>query len=131
MGSVTQTKTNNNIIMATPSSSREKFLAMVSETPSTWSEEAQWRIDNEGWLKKSAAIAKRVLRYLHSQKLSQSELAERMGVTRQQVNKILKGNENLTLETIYKLEKALNIELMLIADAPVSTTPEILSVSAA
>ena len=37
-----------------------------------------------------------------------------MNVTPQYVNNIVKGRENLTLETIAKLEKALGIELMTI-----------------
>jgi ribosome-binding protein aMBF1 (putative translation factor) len=35
-----------------------------------------------------------------------------MKVSPQQINKIVKGQENLTLETISKLEIALNIQLI-------------------
>ncbi|RYY54454.1 MAG: helix-turn-helix domain-containing protein [Chitinophagaceae bacterium] len=35
-----------------------------------------------------------------------------MGVSRQQVSKILRGNENLTFETVSKLENALNIRIL-------------------
>jgi len=35
-----------------------------------------------------------------------------MGVTPQYINKIVKGKENLTLETIAKIEKALGITLI-------------------
>lgn len=37
-----------------------------------------------------------------------------MGVSRQQVSKIVKGKENFTFETIDKLEKALDVTLMTI-----------------
>lgn len=35
-----------------------------------------------------------------------------MGVSPQQISKIVKGNENLTLETIVKLEKCLGAKLI-------------------
>jgi hypothetical protein len=50
--------------------------------------------------------------------MSQAVLAERMGVSRQQVTKIVKGQENFTFETIEKLENALNVTLMTIGTAP-------------
>lgn len=52
------------------------------------------------------------MRTIREINLSQKELAEKLGVSPQQVSKILKGQENLTLETIDKLEKVLNISLM-------------------
>ena len=45
--------------------------------------------------------------------LTQKELAERMGCSQQYVSLILKGKENLTLETIAKLETALDFELFI------------------
>ncbi len=77
-----------------------------------WMEEAQWRIDNEKWLDISGKIALKVLRTLRKKGVSQKELAEKMGVSPQYVNKIVKGSENLSLETITKLETALDIQLI-------------------
>ena len=45
--------------------------------------------------------------------LTQKALAERMDCTQQYVSKILKGKENLSLETLSKLEDALGISLIL------------------
>lgn len=42
--------------------------------------------------------------------VNQKELAQRMGCTPQYVSKILKGKENLSLETISKIEDALEME---------------------
>ena len=53
-----------------------------------------------------------VLAALKTQGLSQKELAERMGVSPQQVSKIVKGQENLTLETISKIEMVLGITII-------------------
>ena len=48
--------------------------------------------------------------YLYQYK---STLTERMGCTQQYVSKILKGKENMSLETLSKLEDALGISLVL------------------
>ncbi|MEI6595881.1 MAG: helix-turn-helix transcriptional regulator, partial [Bacteroidota bacterium] len=50
---------------------------------------------------------------LRAKNISQKELAEKIGVSPQHVNKIVKGRETLTLETISKLEVALEISLLM------------------
>jgi len=91
---------------------KEKLSELASGQASEWKAKAQYRRENRGWLKKSAAIALQVLEALKAQQLSQKELAERMKVSPQQINKILKGQENLTLETIFNLEVALGIQII-------------------
>jgi transcriptional regulator with XRE-family HTH domain len=44
-------------------------------------------------------------------KLTQKQLAEQMGCSQQYVSKVLKGQENLSLETISKIEDCLNISI--------------------
>ena len=44
--------------------------------------------------------------------LTQQALAERMNCTQQYVSKILKGNENLSLDTLSKLEEVLGMNLL-------------------
>ncbi len=44
--------------------------------------------------------------------LIQKALAERMNCTQQYVSKILKGKENMSLDTLSKLEDALGINLI-------------------
>ncbi len=91
---------------------KEKFLALVSEQDSSVLEQIKWRRENRSWLNRSQAVALKVLRTLREKGLSQKDLAEKLSVSPQQVNKWVKGNENFTFETIAKLESALNIELM-------------------
>lgn len=43
--------------------------------------------------------------------MSKRELAERMGVSPAQITKIIKGNQNMTLKTIAKLECALGMDI--------------------
>ena len=54
---------------------------------------------------------------------SQKDLADMMGVSPQQVNKMVRGSENLTLETISKVEKALGIQLMEISETYKNIAP--------
>lgn len=91
---------------------KEKLSHLASDQPSDWKAKAKYRRENREWLKKSAAIAVVVLDALKAQHLSQKELAERMNVSPQQINKIVKGQENLTLETISNLEIALGIQII-------------------
>lgn len=78
----------------------------------TWREDTAYRKANKGWLNKSAKIAIKINRALRNKKMSQKDLADKLSVSAQQVNKILRGRENLTLETISKLEGALDLELI-------------------
>jgi len=90
----------------------EHFKKLVTSQDSSWVETTKWRSENKERLQKSAAIALKVLRTLRERGLSQKDLAERLSISAQKVSKILKGNENLTLETITKLENALEIKLI-------------------
>lgn len=83
-----------------------------SGTPSKWREEAEWRRDNWSWLQHAQMIAAKVLLQMKQEGLTQKALAERMDCTQQYVSKILKGRENLSLDTLSKLENALGINLI-------------------
>lgn len=74
-------------------------------------ERARERKSNAQWLRKSAQIAVRVLRRLKEMNMSQKDLAVELGVAPQYVSKVVKGQENLTLESICKLETILGIVL--------------------
>jgi len=86
--------------------------AHQSETPSKWREEAEWRRENSSWLRHSQQIAVKVLLKMKELHLTQAALAERMNCTQQYVSKILKGKENLSLDTMTRLEEALQINLV-------------------
>ena len=86
--------------------------AHQSVEPSKWREQAQWHVENWGWLKHSTQIALQARHRMSYLGLTQKELAERMGCSQQYVSLILKGKENLTLDTISKLEKVLDVELI-------------------
>lgn len=87
-------------------------LNKISTGKSKWIDNAKERQKNKEWLKHSQKIAFKILQTLSNNKISQKELAEKIHVSPQQINKIVKGKENMTLETIAKLEKALGINLI-------------------
>lgn len=88
------------------------FKKLVTCQDSPWVETTKWRSENKDWLQKSVAIALKVLRTLRERGLSQKDLAERLSISAQKVSKILKGNENLALENITKLENVMEIKLI-------------------
>ena len=74
---------------------------------------AKFRIENKKWLSYSSNITLRVLAAIEENKqMTQKALAEMIGVSPQYINKVLKGQENLSLQTIAKLSDALNVELI-------------------
>lgn len=95
---------------------KQKMLEFLeshkSETPSTWREQAEWRRENWSWLQYSQKIAVKILLRMKQTGLTQQALAERMNCTQQYVSKILKGNENLSLDTLSKLEEVLGMNLL-------------------
>jgi len=91
---------------------KEKLDKITSPNKSNWLKEALDRQATVGARRNSWKVALRVLSILDERRMSQTELAEKMGVSRQQVTKILKGEENFTFETIDKLEKALGVTLI-------------------
>ena len=85
-----------------------------SPTPSKWREEAEAtrRAKAEGWLSYSRRIAIRTALSMKRQDLTRADVAARMGCSPQYVYRLLKGQENLSLETICKLENALQEPIM-------------------
>lgn len=94
----------------------DKLKAISTPVEEDWLKIAEEWEKEDVYLEKSTRIAVTVLSILRERKMTKQDLAEKMGVSAQYVSKIVKGNENLTLETITKLEKALGVELISITD---------------
>jgi len=94
----------------------DKFEKLVSNEHSNFLSKLEYYRANKKWINQSSKVAINVLEALKQKGLSQKDLAKKMNVSAQQVNKILKGQQNLTLETISKLESALEISLIEIID---------------
>ena len=83
-----------------------------SATASKWRDNAQWRMANRGWLRYSQYIAMMMLDKMEELGLTQKAVAERMGCSQQYISRVLKGTENLSIETISKIESALGLQIL-------------------
>jgi transcriptional regulator with XRE-family HTH domain len=87
-------------------------LIKKSKKNTQWKDLAEKELNSGSWIDRSFEIALTVLEKLDEDGISRSTLAKRMNCSRQYLNKLLKGRENLTLETIDKLENALNTKII-------------------
>lgn len=83
-----------------------------STTASKWREEAEYRRRNARWLRYSAMISLKVRTRMSEIGMTQVVLAEKLGCTQQHISLLLRGKNNLTLETIAKLEEALDLDII-------------------
>lgn len=92
-------------------------LNKIAKVDNSWQDDVVYYEKNKTWLDYSAKIAALILRTLRKNREknifpnSQKDLAHIMRVSPQQVNKWVKGRENLTIETISRLSEALSIAL--------------------
>ena len=91
---------------------KDKFNTLVSKEETNTLANNRERIKNRARLRESQDIALKVLTKLDELNWSQKRLAEELGVSPQQVSKIVKGRENLTLETQLKLQQVLDIPIL-------------------
>ena len=89
----------------------ERLKKFQSPTPSRWRENAEWRRANRAWLRRSQTVAIKMLDKMDEMKWTQQQVAEKLGCSQQYVSRIVKGNENLTLEMLSKIEDALGISV--------------------
>ncbi len=86
--------------------------AHKSDHPSTFTEDAKWRQENEVWLRWSRRIALSIVDYMQENNLTRSDIANKLGVTPQYVSKILSGNTNFSFKSVAEIESKLGISCM-------------------
>jgi transcriptional regulator with XRE-family HTH domain len=91
---------------------KEKFLDLVSKEKNNSSKKNKERIAKRAMLRESRNIAFKVLERLDELGWKQKKLAEVMEVSPPYVNKLVKGKENFTLETLLKLQQVLDIPIL-------------------
>ncbi|MEO2071206.1 MAG: helix-turn-helix transcriptional regulator [Zunongwangia sp.] len=93
-------------------------LKKTSKSDKKWIEKAKYRKENSAWLDISFAIAVKIMSKLKENKKlnefpqSQKQLAKALDCSPQYVNKLLKGTENLQIETITRIEGILDLILI-------------------
>lgn len=91
----------------------DKLKKNASPIASQWRREAEYRVENKSWLRYSQHIAMLMLDKMEKLSINQMQLATRMNCSQQYISKILKGRENLSLETLSKIEDALDIHILM------------------
>ena len=82
-----------------------------SSTESEWQKNVEWRMKNKSWLCHSQRIAMMMLDQMEKLNINKEQLSKLLDSTQEYVSKILKGQENLTLETMAKIEQCLKIQI--------------------
>ena len=100
-----------------------------SDEAGKWREEAEYRRKNARWLRYSAMISLQVRDRMAETGMTQVVLAEKLGCTQQHISMLLKGKSNMTIETIAKLEEALDFDIIGKALIPVDGYNQIASPS--
>jgi len=84
---------------------------VVIKTATKWKERAKQDRTNRRNITRAQAFALELLDYMDLNNIKQNELAEKMGVSAQQVSKILRAKSNLTFDTIDKIADALEVTI--------------------
>lgn len=77
---------------------------------STFESDAQWRKENESWLKRSRNVALAIVDYMQDNGLSRNDVAVRLAVSPQYVSKILSGKVNFSFKSIAEIEEKLGVD---------------------
>lgn len=91
---------------------KERFLQLVDHHDTSTIEFVKYLIENRPWLRASQSIAIKTIFRINELGWSQKHLAQELKVSPQYVSKLLSGHENMTLETIVKLQTLLDIPLL-------------------
>lgn len=89
-----------------------KFESLVSNEVSGWHKDAKERRKQEDWRDNAFDIALILLDYKDTHDLNQAQLAGKIGVSNQYINRVLQGKENLDSKSITRIENALGISLI-------------------
>ncbi len=84
----------------------------LSVTPMPKVQEVEIQQDVKNWVQYSQRIAAVMSERMSELGLTQQMLAEKMNCTQQYISNVLKGRKNMSLETICKIENALDIEII-------------------
>lgn len=107
------------------SSITKKLNELSNGKVSEWAKEAEWQIENQDRLARSGYVALQILSELKRKGWTQAFLADKMGVSAQYISKVLKGEENLSFDTVANIGKALGIKLK--TDVPEYSTEVIIT----
>ncbi|MCQ2311288.1 MAG: helix-turn-helix domain-containing protein [Paludibacteraceae bacterium] len=92
----------------------EKMQAMAKPRSQRAIARSKARRENRDWMRMSQEIALVIHEQLRRKGITQKAFAEQLCVSPAYVAKVLKGNENLTLETLSSIQNALDTQILYI-----------------
>ncbi len=90
----------------------KNFLKLVSPDKSETMEHIKERITNRYWLKYSQNIALNVLQQLEELNWSKETFAEKMNISIEEANDIVKGCSDLQMSKLIRIQNLLNINII-------------------
>lgn len=97
--------------MQTPKTPKAKLTALATDGTKDFSDYLHQSVEDLPVKKRQIEFGLLLLQTLAAKGHTQASLAEQLGISRQQVNSIIKGKENITFATMQKLEDALGVQL--------------------
>ena len=88
---------------------RKNLNNIITKTATQWKTRAKQDRNNRINITRAQAFALELMEYMDLHNIKQTDLANKMGVSAQQVNKILRAKSNLTFETLDKIADALEV----------------------
>ncbi len=85
----------------------DAFDEIIARTPESTKQEVS----------KNVAIAVKIIKTLRAQGKSRRDLARLLGKSESEITRWLSGFHNLELKTIYKIEKALGVDIIMVCHA--------------
>ena len=83
----------------------------IIATATQWKTRAKKDRSNRRNISRAQAFALELMDYMDVHNIKQTDLANKMGVSAQQVNKILRAKANLTFDTLDKIADALEVDI--------------------
>ena len=105
---VTFASEQDNVIVSMDAMTDKMLCTGLGNVPQT----AEVEQNKKDWTEYSQAIAAVMSRRMSELGLTQRMLAGKMNCTQQYISNVLKGQKNMSLETICKIENALGIEII-------------------
>lgn len=84
----------------------------LSETSMSKAQDVKTQLDIKDWTQYSQCIAAIMSKRMAELGLTQRMLAEKMDCSQQYISNVLKGEKNMSLETICKIGNALGIDII-------------------
>lgn len=93
----------------------DKFMRLVHKPSESERKARLDMLEAHEWTRLSQLVAIAILHILKSKGITKSELAAMAGILPSHMTRIVKGQENMTLKTICRLQDALGVELIEVA----------------